>query len=109
MFMRIQFYLITKDKTCFIVEGNHYITLIKEQKPDIPTAISFLGRRVKKANEEDWDKFCRVIKYVRRTTNVGIRLKIGGVSNKLRVTAFVDASFACRIQNVAYRMLYIYR
>ena len=36
-------------------------------KPDILTAIPFLGRRVKKANEDDWDKLCRVNKYVRRT------------------------------------------
>ena len=37
----------------------------------------------------------KVIKYIRRTRNLGIRLKFGGVGNKLRVTAFVDVSLGC--------------
>ena len=87
--------LDTSKQDLFHSRVQSLLYLGKRCKPDILTAVSFLGRRVKKANEEDWNKLGKVIKYIRRTRNVGIRLKIGGVNNKLKVTAFVDVSFAC--------------
>ena len=66
---------------------------VKRTRPDIQIAVGFLGRRVKKATEEDWGKLCKAIKFIRRTRDTGLRLRID--KGRLRVTAFVDVSFAC--------------
>ena len=66
--------------------------LSKRSKPDIQTAVGFLGRRVLKPTKEDHEKLSRVIRYLRKTRDQGLRFKLG--DGKLRVTVYVDASFA---------------
>jgi Reverse transcriptase (RNA-dependent DNA polymerase) len=66
--------------------------LAKRTRPDIQTSVGFLGRRVKKATGEDWNKISKVIKFIRKTKSVGLRFRCG--VDKLKVTAFVDVSYA---------------
>ena len=66
--------------------------LSKRTRPDIQIAVGFLGRRVKKATEEDWNKISRVIRFIRGTIDAGLRLRCG--NGRLKVTVFIDASHA---------------
>ena len=62
----------------------------KRTRPDIQIAVEFLGRRVKKATEEDWSKISRVIQFIRGTIDVGLRLRCG--NGRLKVTVIIGAS-----------------
>ena len=64
--------------------------LAKRVRPELLVAISFLARRVQCADEDDWCKLVRVVRYIRGSKSLGIRL-CG--STHLAVTAYVDASF----------------
>jgi len=66
--------------------------LSKRTKPDIQTSVGFLGRRVLKPTKEDYNKLCRLVRYIRKTRDKGLRFRLG--SGKLRVTVYVDASYA---------------
>ena len=60
-------------------------------RPDLRTAISFLTKRVQAPDEDDYKKLARVIKYVRRTKF--LRLKIE--ANRLDQNHwFIDGAFA---------------
>jgi hypothetical protein len=63
----------------------------KRVRPDLLVAISFLVRRVQNPDEDDWSKMVRLVQYIRKTKDYGIKLS-GEVS--LSVTAFIDASYA---------------
>ena len=65
--------------------------LAKRVRPDLLVAISFLVRRVQCPDEDDWSKMVRLVQYIRKTKDLGIRLS-GETS--LSVTAFIDASYA---------------
>jgi hypothetical protein len=47
---------------------------------------------VKKANSDDWAKLCRVIRFIRKTRDIGLKIRLG--EGKLKVIAYVDSSFA---------------
>ena len=64
--------------------------LAKRVRPELLVAISFLARRVQHPDVDDWDKMIRLIRYIRGSKDLGIRL-CG--STQLAVTAYIDASF----------------
>ena len=65
--------------------------LAKRVRPDLLVAISFLVRRVQCPDTDDWNKMVRLVQYIRKTRELGIRLS-GEIS--LSITAFIDASYA---------------
>jgi len=62
----------------------------KRVRPDILTAVSFLVKRVQDPTKEYEEKLKRLIRYVRKTKDMGIGLE--GTKN-LSVAAYVDASY----------------
>jgi len=63
----------------------------KRVRPDLLVAISFLVRRVQCPDQDDWEKMVRLVQYIRRTKDYGIRLS---AESNLSVTAYIDASYA---------------
>ena len=64
--------------------------LCKRARPDIQTAISYLCTRVTKPDIDDYKKLTRVIRYLRGTVNMPLRLE----ADNLNVTKWwVDASY----------------
>ena len=63
----------------------------KRVRPDLLVAISFLVRRVQCPDQDDWQKMIRLVQYIRRTKDYGIRLS---AETNLSVTAYIDASYA---------------
>jgi hypothetical protein len=47
----------------------------KRSRPDILTTVAFLSTRVLKATEEDWKKLVKLVRYLRGTERLGIRLE----------------------------------
>jgi len=74
----------------------HHVTaqllfLCKRARPDIQTAIAFLCTRVQHPDCDDYKKLARVIKYLRSTTNIPLRLQ----ADSLKIAKWwVDASYA---------------
>jgi hypothetical protein len=66
--------------------------LSKRARPDIQLAVSFLCTRVKKPDMDDYQKLCRVIKYLRNTIDIELNLQC---DNLQIIKWWVDASFAC--------------
>jgi hypothetical protein len=62
----------------------------KRSRPDILTTVAFLSTRVLKATEEDWKKLVKLVRYLRGTERLGIRLE---ANDPTVVMAYVDASF----------------
>jgi hypothetical protein len=62
--------------------------LAKRVRPDLLTAISFLATRVRNPTKQDLEKLARVIRYIRGTSNYGIRLNMAEDT----FNAFIDAS-----------------
>jgi hypothetical protein len=65
--------------------------LAKRTKPECLTAVAFLATRVTKSTEEDKHKLSRLLKYVRSSKNIGIRLKPGNMG--ISVRCYVDAAY----------------
>jgi hypothetical protein len=65
--------------------------LCKRARPDIQTAVAFLCTRVKSPDTEDYQKLVRVIKYLRGTVNLPLRLEADCL---IIAKWWVDASFA---------------
>ncbi|MGL4352274.1 MAG: Ty1/Copia family ribonuclease HI, partial [Plesiomonas shigelloides] len=67
------------------------IFLCQRARPDIQTAVSFLSKRVKAPDEDDYKKLRRVMRYLRNTKEMPLTLEADGT----RVLKWwVDASFA---------------
>lgn len=62
----------------------------KRVRPDILLAVTFLTTRVLNATQDDWTKLIRVLRYLRRTKNKGLTLKIG---QSIFVQSYIDASY----------------
>jgi hypothetical protein len=80
-------------------EGKRFHSLVakllylgKRSRPDILTTVAFLSTRVLKATEEDWKKLVKLVRYLRGTERLGIRLE---ANDPTVVMAYVDASFEC--------------
>ena len=65
--------------------------LAKRVRPDLLVAVAFLVRRVQSPDVDDWEKMCRLVKYIRSTQGLCIQLS---ATDHISVTAYVDASFA---------------
>ena len=65
--------------------------LAKRVRPDLLVAVAFLVRRVQAPDVDDWEKMCRLVKYIRSTQGLCIQLS---ATDHISVTAYVDASFA---------------
>ena len=65
--------------------------LAKRVRPDLLVAVAFLVRRVQSPDVDDWEKMCRLVKYIRSTQGLCIYLS---ATDHISVTAYVDASFA---------------
>lgn len=64
--------------------------LAKRVRPDLLVSVAYLVRRVQCCNEDDWDKMCRLVRYIRGSRTLGIRLAGDG---QLSITAYIDASY----------------
>ena len=64
--------------------------LAKRARPDLLVAVAFLVRRVQEPDVDDWEKMERLVRYIRGTRSLGIRL---AGDKHLSVTAYVDASY----------------
>jgi hypothetical protein len=76
------------------IENFHTLTakllyLSKRVRPDILTAIAFLARRVQSPDVDDQKKLFRVVRYIRGSQELGLRLKADSIS----ILAYVDASY----------------
>jgi hypothetical protein len=65
--------------------------LCKRGRPDIQTAIAFLCTRVQHPTKHDYNKLARVIKYLRQTSKLVLRLS---AANLNIVKWWIDASYA---------------
>ncbi len=63
----------------------------KRGRPDILLAISFLTTRVKKPDEDDWKKLCRVLSYLSSTLDFVLTL---GCNQLESLTWYIDGSYA---------------
>lgn len=63
--------------------------LSKRVRPDILTAIAFLARRVQSPDIDDQKKLLRVVRYIRGTSALGLRLR----ADQISILAYVDASY----------------
>jgi hypothetical protein len=68
--------------------------LCKRGRPDIQTAIAFLCTRVQQPSKHDYNKLARVIKYLRLTKDLVLRL---GAENLNIVKWWVDASYGVHL------------
>ena len=64
--------------------------LSQRARPDLRLAVSSLGRRVTKCDEDDWKKLGRAIRYLEETIDLPLRLQSDGSGN---LYWYVDASF----------------
>ena len=78
--------------------------LSKRTRPDILTLVAFLTTRVQSPTEDDQAKLDRGMRYITGTSTLGLTLRIEG---PVRVTAFVDASFATHADMRSHTGVYI--
>lgn len=64
---------------------------MKHVRPDTSTSVAFLTMRVQEPDKDDWHKLCHLMKYIRGTKKLPLRLSANG-SGILKW--WVDASFA---------------
>ena len=63
----------------------------KRARPDIMTAMSFLSKRVRKPDRDDWEKLKHMVKYLKSTMNLPLILSADGNDN---IYTYADAAFA---------------
>ena len=63
----------------------------KRIRPDILTTVSFLCTRVLKPDQDDYAKLMRLLKYINKTKDESLRIK---VTDDMQITAYIDASYA---------------
>lgn len=61
---------------------------------DIQTPISFLAKRVKAPDNDNWGKLRRLLKYLNGTRRLKLRLKINSIDDITNLTWYVDAAHA---------------
>jgi len=65
--------------------------LAKRVRPDALLACAYLSTRVGKATEEDWEKLSRLLRYLKGTITLGLRLRAGEC---IGILSYIDASYA---------------
>ena len=83
--------LTEKEAQFFHTTTAKMLFMCKRARPDIQTAVSFLCTRVKEPDCDDYKKLRRVIRYLKKTTNLVMRLQI---TDMTVIKWWVDASFA---------------
>ena len=82
---------LSKDKHemfhTFVAKG---LFLCKRARPDIQPAIAFLATRVKGPGEQDWFKLCKMIGFLKNTSNDVLTLSADDTHN---IIWYVDAAF----------------
>jgi hypothetical protein len=68
--------------------------LAKRCVPEILCAVSYLSTRVQNANENDWEKLDRVLKYLNNEDKFMIRFGCKDGTKQLKIDAFIDVSHA---------------
>ena len=63
----------------------------KRARPDIMTAMSFLTKRVRKPDRDDWDKLKHMVKYLKLMITLPLILSADGSNN---IYTYADAAFA---------------
>ena len=76
----------------------------KRTRPDILTLVAFLTTRVQSPTEDDQAKLDRGMRYIAGTAALGLTLRIEG---PIRVTAYIDASFAIHADMRSHTGVYI--
>ena len=74
-------YLPEKQAVMFHHTVAQLLFLSSRARRDIQTAVSFLTTRVKKPDEDDWGKVKRVLKYLKGTRSLPLRLSVDNLSS----------------------------
>jgi hypothetical protein len=83
--------LSTEDADWFHRQVAKMLYLAKRTKPECLTAVAYLATRVTKSTTQDKNKLERLIRYVRKTKDTGIKLKPG--VRGLQIRCYVDAAY----------------
>lgn len=82
----------------FLNDNNSYQKVIGQllyvsvnSRPDISASVSILSRRIKQPRQTDWNEIKRVIRYLKETIN--LRLRISNSNTKERLVGFSDADW----------------
>lgn len=89
-----------KGESSLLINNNKYQQLIGSllylsinTRPDISASVSILAQKVSGPNEEDWNQLKRVVKYLKSTVN--LRLKLSNImSNSKQLIGYADANWA---------------
>ncbi|KAM4043678.1 uncharacterized protein ACNLHF_013926 [Anomaloglossus baeobatrachus] len=60
-------------------------------RPDIAAAVGIMSRKVLKPNKKDWNAVKRVVRYLKGTSNIKLKLP---TSDRCTLTGYVDADWA---------------
>jgi len=88
--------LETQDRKKFHTLVAKLLYISKRVRPDILLAVNFLTTRVQEPTDEDHSKLMRVLKYLNRTKERGLTLRIG---ESVFVHAYIDASFGSHVHD----------
>jgi hypothetical protein len=76
------------------------VFLQKRACRDIQTAVSFLASRVKKPDEDDWGKFCRVLQYLKGNRSLKLRITVDSLREaKWYINAVHNVHWKCKGQS----------
>jgi len=79
--------------------------MVKRARPDLLTVVSFLCTRVQGATQQDMDKLCRVLGYVKATQSQVMILCHQTMQN---IRAYVDAAFALHSDSKSHTGVMVY-
>jgi len=83
--------LSAEHKAAFHSLAAKLLYLGKRVRPDILTAVSAVTSRVQSPNADDMKKLARLIKYLKTTSDLGLRLKAS--VDPVCITCWIDASY----------------
>jgi hypothetical protein len=86
--------LSDKDRQRFHTCTARLLYISKRIRPDILLAISFLASRVLAPTTQDESKLHRVIRYLRSTSDLGLKLECNLSNLEVYLQAYIDASYA---------------
>ena len=75
-------------------------------RPDILCSVSFLCTRVRAPTEQDRKKLYRLLRYLRETKHLGIKIE-GGSDGCIQLCAWVDASFGVHFDGKSHTGMFI--
>ena len=84
-------YLPEKQAEMFHHTVAQLLFLCMQSRRDIQTSVSFLTTRVRRPDKDDWGKVKRILKYLKGTWSLALRLSVNNMSFSVW---FIDASHA---------------